>query len=186
MEIIDSLNNRRLTRAIKLINCSNDNFQENQKVTALMIASTHNYVDVVKSLLSKCDLSVIDMQNENGFTALMIASRNGNSEIVKELLSKCNKDSIEIKNKNGHTAFMWACFRDRGAVIKEFVIKCVSDSIDIFSIGGEQIFRCSNEIQNIFDFNTGIDTTLKYGKYIKISVLSSLHSLKPVSWLNMF
>ncbi len=54
--------------------------QEDERWSALMIASLNAHLQVVKLLLEKG--ARIDLQEDDGWSALMIASENGRSEIV--------------------------------------------------------------------------------------------------------
>ena len=59
---------------------------EDDRWSALMIASHDGHTEVVKLLLDKG--AQVNMQGKDGGSALMIASQNGHTEVVKLLLDK--------------------------------------------------------------------------------------------------
>lgn len=86
--------------------------------TALIIASPHSYLDIVKELLKYG--ADVNIKNKYGDTALIWASYKGNLDIIKELL-KHNAD-VNIKNNDGKTAFNYA----KGKVKKYFISKGIT------------------------------------------------------------
>ena len=82
----------------------NVNIQDEDGVTALMLASLNGHTQVVELLLK--ENADVNIQKENGRTALMLASLNGHTKVV-ELLLKENAD-VNIQNKEGVTALMAA------------------------------------------------------------------------------
>ncbi len=62
------------------------NMQNNDGLSALMIASENGHSNVIKVLIEKG--AQVNMQNNDGLSALMIASENGHSNVVKVLIEK--------------------------------------------------------------------------------------------------
>ena len=100
-----------------LINAANDNHLDEIKFfiengidvnsknnrngwTALMVASSMGYLDIVKYLVEHG--AIIDDQDIGGDTALMISSYNGYLDVVKYLIEK--GADISLKNKLEETA----------------------------------------------------------------------------------
>ncbi len=70
--------------------------------TALMIASSKGYTDIVQELLDRG--ANVDLKDGFDTTALMIAARKGYTDIVQGLLWA--NANVDLQNKNGETALM--------------------------------------------------------------------------------
>ena len=72
------------------------------ETSALMLASNHGSIEIVKMLLEKG--AKVDLHNESKVFALMLAARRGNFEVVKELLER--RADVNMKGKGGSTALL--------------------------------------------------------------------------------
>jgi ankyrin repeat protein len=70
--------------------------------TALMVASSEGYTNIVNALLKSG--AEVNKQNSDGWSALMIAARNGHINIVQALLNA--GASVHLKTK-GHDKYYW-------------------------------------------------------------------------------
>ncbi len=96
--------------------------------TALMHASFHGNIEIVKELL-RCRSIDVNKVNDDGWTALMHASLNGHSEIVN-LLIKAGAD-INKQSTSGWTALICASltgYKEIVKVIKEKMLKDIMTS----------------------------------------------------------
>lgn len=78
--------------------------KNNKGNTALMLASKHGYMDIVKALISSN--SNIHAKNNDGETALIEASSEGHVDIVETLIAAGS--NVNAKDNIGWTASMWA------------------------------------------------------------------------------
>jgi ankyrin repeat protein len=74
------------------------------KTMALIAASEHGYIEIVRRLIEKG--ANLNIQNEEGETALIIASGNGYTDIVRLLIEA--GATLDIQDKDGDTALMLA------------------------------------------------------------------------------
>jgi len=107
IELIDLVNKQDLKKIKKLLKEDNDvdiNQKDENKNTALIIASRMGYTEIVKLLIKyNTDL---EEKNNNGTNALISAAEYGRFEEVKLLLE--NGADKNEKNNNGDTALMIA------------------------------------------------------------------------------
>ncbi|HIO71330.1 MAG TPA: hypothetical protein EYG60_05295, partial [Campylobacterales bacterium] len=80
------------------------NIQNNEGVTALIIASAFGQKKIVQFLVGNG--ADVNHKNKEGWTALMIASQNGHKEIVQLLIDK--KAKVDIQNNEDVTALILA------------------------------------------------------------------------------
>ena len=100
----------------------NVNIQDEDGVTALMLASLNGHTQVVELLLK--NNADVNIQKEDGVTALMLASQNGHTQIV-ELLLQENID-VNVQGTNGENALMMAV--DHGHTkIAELLLKKIEN-----------------------------------------------------------
>ena len=118
------------------------NIQDENGVTALMLASQNGHHQIVELLLK--EHADINQQNENGVTALMVASLIGHHQVVK-LLLKVHSD-INTQNENGWTALMVASFNGHHQVV-ELLLKEHAD-INIQNKNGETALMLASENDN--------------------------------------
>ncbi|USO00841.1 MAG: ankyrin repeat domain-containing protein [Alphaproteobacteria bacterium] len=108
-----------LATATKLITRGADlNLRDTKEKTALMLASEKGYGRIVKELIHKGAIELIDRQNK---TALMLASEKGYGHIVKELIDK--GAALNRKDEQGKTALMLASEKGYGHIVKEIIDK---------------------------------------------------------------
>jgi ankyrin repeat protein len=90
--------------------------------TALMEASRHGHVEIVKLLLAKENIEINQGDEYDGKTALIWASEEGHVEIVKLLLAKENID-INQEDKYGKTTLMYASIKGHVEIVKLLLAK---------------------------------------------------------------
>ena len=88
--------------------------------TALHIASEHNQLEVVETLLRHIPDRAPAKTDKDGNTPLHIACRRGSLEIVKRLTSKYSTNSIHEANKAGSTP-LGCAVKERRATIARFL-----------------------------------------------------------------
>ena len=107
--------NKGYTETLNLLidNGADVELQDDNKMTALMIASNSGHIEIVKMLIKKgVNINYLD---KYGRTALSIVScDNGHIEIAK-ILIEAGADvninfnpNVNIQNRNGKTALYWA------------------------------------------------------------------------------
>ncbi len=101
--------------------------------TALSIAVSQSYTEIVKLFLAHSKVKLNIQNNVSGETILMDAARNGREYIVKMLLSDSRID-VNVKDRDGLTALMKALESGRGSIVK--LIKGHADIKGSVSPGG--------------------------------------------------
>lgn len=124
--------------------------------TALMIAAEHGSEKVVKLLLEK-GINVND-KNDNGWTALMFASEKGHDKVVKMLLE--HGADINSKNNNNETALILAFEEKKIEIIKILI-----------NNKAEISYKNSYNIGTITYLVENIKNRKKVGNYIEIAYL---------------
>ncbi len=115
-----------------LLNEENINIQDNRKNTALIWASYHKYIDIVKLLLENPEKTKINIniQDNYGKTALIYASYYGYTEIVK-LLLRLKEIDINIQNNYKNTALINASIKGHTKIVKLLLESSNKTNLDI-------------------------------------------------------
>jgi len=98
-----------------LENGANVNYTDECGYSALMIASTKGYLDIVNLLIENG--ANPNTRSQNGYTALMIASESGFEEIVEALINY-NNESLDYINLDGETALDLAQENGHDSIVK--------------------------------------------------------------------
>jgi len=133
LSLPSGINKKVLITAIKFIenadfidklikNGADVNEHDGDENSALILAITYKYLDVVKVLIDEVD--DVDETDKDGNTALMLISKNGHLAYVKYLIEK--KADVNKVNKDGETALTIAMQYDYSYVVK-FLIGHVAD-----------------------------------------------------------
>lgn len=86
---------------------ANPNFQGNEGLCPLMVATVQGHLDIVKLLLSRG--AQVDISAQHGATALSLASLHGNMDIMKVLIA--HGADINHQNKSGVTPMIAAAMK---------------------------------------------------------------------------
>ncbi len=89
------------------------NLQDENGMTALMVASKDNYAETALLLLQNG--AVVNMQDSKGWSALMIASKNGCTATVSVLLQ--NGADVNMKNKDGSNSLIISTKKEIAALL---------------------------------------------------------------------
>lgn len=93
--------------------CNIDDADEEQGLTALMVAASEGRLDFVYLLLSHG--ANVNAQDHDGATPLHHAAKNGYSDVCLELLEA--NSHIEATDSGGWTPFIWACYKGHVATV---------------------------------------------------------------------
>ena len=110
--------------------------QDDNGMTALMIAIGKNREDIVRLLLEYG--ADVDIKNNTGNTALMRASLRGYINIVRLLLEY--RANVDIKNTRYETALMWASLNNSADIV-ELLLEYGAMMVDIKTRGGNTSLR---------------------------------------------
>lgn len=92
------------------------NKKNNNGVTALIEASTKNYIGIAKLLIKHPKIDV-NIQDKNGDTALIKAAFNENLKILKELLKHPN---LDWKIKDNNNKYFFEYLKNKDEIISAF------------------------------------------------------------------
>ena len=98
-----------------------------ERYTALMMASSHNHLDIVKLLISEGWGAEIDLRDDYGMTALHWTSVRGYLEI-SELLTSSGAD-VNIRDSYGRTALHYASINHHPEIVQ--LLLCQGADISI-------------------------------------------------------
>ena len=135
-------------------------------VTALISASTMNYVDIVRLLLQQSNVDV-NAQDSNGATALVVASSRGHLEAVRLLLEN-NVVDVNLPMNGGRTALMVASANGHVNVIEKLLKKSTVD-VNATSVDGETALYIASVaghidvVRKLLE-NNNVDATIKCNK----------------------
>jgi hypothetical protein len=106
MDLLDATESGNIRRVQELLDSGVDinDYVNDYGMTALLLASMYEHIDIVRLLLEKG--ADVNIKDENGYNALMWASVRGYTDIVRLLLE--NGADINLQNENGYTALMLA------------------------------------------------------------------------------
>jgi hypothetical protein len=135
-------------------------------VTALISASTKNYVDIVRLLLQQSNVDV-NAQDSNGATALVVASSRGHLEAVRLLLEN-NVVDVNLPMNGGRTPLMVASANGHVNVIDKLLKKNKVD-VNAISVDGETALYMASVaghedvVRKLLE-NNNVDATIKCNK----------------------
>lgn len=162
---------------------SSINVTSKKRDTALLCACRgHRNQKIIELLLENS--ANPNVQDSDGETPLFNLCYYNFSKL--DLLLNKGADT-NIQSKNGITALMYACSLDHHEQVKSLL--CNKTNTKLKDRHGNMAidFSIFRETTDLFDLNTGCDTSLKKKfKYTKRNLLFCLHSMKSEKWLCMF
>ena len=105
MDLLDATESGNIRRVQELLDSGVDiNIVNDYGMTALMLASMYEHIDIVRLLLEKG--AGVNIRDEGGYNALMWASVRGYTDIARLLLE--TGANVNLQNEDGYTALMLA------------------------------------------------------------------------------
>lgn len=173
-DLIDQASRGNLEAVRNLINAgANVDAQDEQKRTALMLASKKGHLDIVKALVNAG--AALNLQgSEGGYggnTALMYACRNGNLEVVKTLINAGSHINLQGSEwtREGYTALIYAACNGHQKIVKALVHagSDINIKVELNKMTALIIFSEKGSLETVkvlIDAGADVNAQDKYGK----------------------
>jgi serine/threonine-protein phosphatase 6 regulatory ankyrin repeat subunit B len=120
------------------INASNLNTKNR---TALMLACSLGYVEIVQCLLHNCANIDVNQTDSEGYTALSIAAGLGHKDIVNQLIASQEIKLDLVINNTGYSALSLAAQRDYAEIVEQLLRRGADPKLRDNQAGGTALLR---------------------------------------------